>query len=119
MRLTEDSSPSVHSHDHNSAATAERSKSTVPPGPPAPSEPSGFPDSSKTSAAFQVQYIARDIQAGIITGAMAIPLSVGIALMSDYPIKVAFATVAFACFIGSTPLSGPAIILGLLGWPQV
>ena len=60
----------------------------------------GSPDTRKTSAAFQAQYIARDIQAGIITGAMAIPLSVGIALMSDYPIKVALATVAFACFIG-------------------
>ncbi len=52
------------------------------------------------SAAFQVKYLARDLQAGIITGAMAIPLSVGIAMMSDYPIKVALATVVFACFIG-------------------
>ena len=51
-------------------------------------------------AAFEGKYLARDVQAGIITGAMAIPLSVGIALMSDYPIKVALATVAFACFIG-------------------
>ena len=31
---------------------------------------------------------------------MVIPLSVGIALMSDYPIKVGLATVVFACFIG-------------------
>jgi MFS superfamily sulfate permease-like transporter len=53
-----------------------------------------------TSAGFQTQYLVRDIQAGVITGAMAIPLSVGIALMSDYPIKVALATVAFACLIG-------------------
>lgn len=52
------------------------------------------------SAAFQVKYLARDIQAGVITGSMAIPLSVGIAMMSDYPIKVGLATVAFACFIG-------------------
>ena len=52
------------------------------------------------SAAFQVKYVARDVQAGIITGAMAIPLSVGIAMMSDYPIKVALATVVFACFVG-------------------
>lgn len=52
------------------------------------------------SAAFQAKYVARDLQAGIITGAMAIPLTVGIALMSEYPIKVALATVAFACFIG-------------------
>ncbi|MCP5246270.1 MAG: SulP family inorganic anion transporter [Burkholderiales bacterium] len=52
------------------------------------------------SAAFQVKHVARDVQAGIITGAMAIPLSVGIAIMSDYPIKVALATVVFACFVG-------------------
>ena len=52
------------------------------------------------SAAFQTQYLVRDVQAGIITGAMAIPLSAGIALMSDYPIKVALATVVFACFVG-------------------
>ena len=52
------------------------------------------------SAAFQAKYLARDIQAGIITGAMTIPLSLGIVLMSDYPIKVGLATVAFACFIG-------------------
>lgn len=52
------------------------------------------------SAAFQTKYVARDVQAGIITGAMAIPLSVGIAMMSDYPIKVALATVVFACFVG-------------------
>ena len=52
------------------------------------------------SAAFEVQFFFRDLQAGIITGAMAIPLTAGIALMSDYPIKVALATVVFACFIG-------------------
>lgn len=65
------------------------------------------PDDSKNtfsahegSAAFQAQYFARDLLAGIVTGVMAIPLSIGIAMMSDYPIKVGLATVAFACFIG-------------------
>ena len=52
------------------------------------------------SAAFQSQYLLRDTAAGFITGAMAIPLTVGIAIMSDYPIKVGLATVAFASFIG-------------------
>lgn len=52
------------------------------------------------SAVFQAKYFARDLQAGIITGTMAIPLSIGIAMMSDYPIKVGLATVAFASFIG-------------------
>ncbi|MBY0475065.1 MAG: SulP family inorganic anion transporter [Nitrosomonas sp.] len=52
------------------------------------------------SAAFQAQYFFRDTAAGLITGAMAIPLSIGIAIMSDYPIKVGLATVVFASFIG-------------------
>ncbi|SFL77088.1 SulP family inorganic anion transporter [Nitrosomonas communis] len=52
------------------------------------------------SAAFQSQYFLRDTAAGVITGAMAIPLTIGIAIMSDYPIKVGLATVAFACLIG-------------------
>jgi len=52
------------------------------------------------AAAFQAKYAFRDAAAGIITGAMAIPLSIGIAMMSDYPIKVGLATVVFASFIG-------------------
>lgn len=52
------------------------------------------------SAAFQAQYAGRDLAAGLITGAMAIPLSIGIAIMSDYPIKVGLATVAFASLVG-------------------
>ena len=52
------------------------------------------------SAAFQSQYFFRDTAAGLITGAMAIPLSIGIAIMSDYPIKIGLATVAFACLVG-------------------
>lgn len=49
------------------------------------------------SAAFQAQYIGRDIAAGLITGVMEIPLSSEIAMMSDCPIKVGLATVAGAC----------------------
>lgn len=52
------------------------------------------------SAAFQAKYAGRDIAAGIVTGTMAIPLSVGIAIMSDYPIKIGLATVAFATLVG-------------------
>ncbi|MBS0300073.1 MAG: SulP family inorganic anion transporter [Proteobacteria bacterium] len=52
------------------------------------------------SAAFQSQYFFRDTAAGLITGAMAIPLTIGIAIMSNYPIKVGLATVAFASLIG-------------------
>jgi MFS superfamily sulfate permease-like transporter len=57
-------------------------------------------DTVAGSAAFQAKYAGRDLAAGLITGAMAIPLSVGIAMMSEYPIKVGLATVAFACLIG-------------------
>ncbi len=58
------------------------------------------PATEPGSAAFQAKCVGRDFAAGIITGAMAIPLSVGIAMMSEYPIKVGLATVAFACLIG-------------------
>ncbi|RPH74889.1 MAG: SulP family inorganic anion transporter, partial [Nitrospiraceae bacterium] len=58
------------------------------------------PVSIPGSAAFQAQYAGRDIAAGLIAGSMAIPLSVGIAMMSEFPIKVGLATVAFACLIG-------------------
>ena len=37
------------------------------------------------SAAFVAKYAGRDLQAGVITATMAIPLSIGIAMMSDYP----------------------------------
>ena len=70
--------------------------------PPDDHAPSSTPEPvvAPGSAGFQAKYVARDIQAGIICGAMAIPLSTGIAMMSEYPIKVALATVVFACFIG-------------------
>ncbi len=51
------------------------------------------------SAAFLPKYVGQDLQAGVITATMAIPLSIGIAMMSDYPIQVGLATVAFASFI--------------------
>lgn len=55
---------------------------------------------SHGSAAFVKKYALADIQAGVVTATMAIPLSIGIALMSDYPIQVGLATVAFASLIG-------------------
>ena len=66
---------------------------------PAVTEPSTPPG----SAAFQAQYAGRDMAAGLIAGSMAIPLTVGIAMMSEYPIKVGLATVAFACLVGLGP----------------
>lgn len=75
-----------HEHEYDEAGSDQ----------PVTTEPIAIPG----SAAFQAKYAGRDHAAGLITGAMAIPLSVGIAMMSDYPIKVGLATVAFACFIG-------------------
>ena len=75
-----------HEHEYGEAGSDQ----------PVTTEPLAIPG----SAAFQAKYAGRDLAAGLITGAMAIPLSVGIAMMSDYPIKVGLATVAFACFIG-------------------
>jgi MFS superfamily sulfate permease-like transporter len=46
------------------------------------------------------KYFKRDMIAGTITGLMAIPLSIGICLMSDFPILVGLVTVVFACIIG-------------------
>ncbi len=54
----------------------------------------------RVSAAFQLKYAGHDAAAGIITGTMAIPLTVGIAMMSAYPIKVGLATVVFASIVG-------------------
>lgn len=71
----------------------------MPPSQPLPLPAEASPRAAG-NAAFQRRYVVRDIQAGLITGTMAIPLSIGIALMSDYPIKVGLATVAFASFIG-------------------
>jgi MFS superfamily sulfate permease-like transporter len=44
-------------------------------------------------------YWRRDAVAGIITGMMAIPLTVGICLMSEYPVQTGLVTVVAACII--------------------
>ena len=67
---------------------------------PARHHPETEPAQTQGSAAYQSRYLARDLQAGLITGVVAIPLSIGIAMMSTYPIKVGLATVAFASLIG-------------------
>lgn len=43
--------------------------------------------------------LKRDAQAGIVTGLMAIPLSVGICVMSHYPVQTGLATVVAACIV--------------------
>ncbi|GBF50378.1 inorganic anion transporter, SulP family [Leptospira ryugenii] len=62
------------------------------------------------------QYLRRDASAGFITGCMAIPLSAGICIMSDYPILIGLITVVFACIVGYiTSLFRPGNYVGTPG----
>ena len=49
---------------------------------------------------FTAENIRRDALAGTITGLIAVPLTIGICLMSEYPIQTGLITVIFACIIG-------------------
>jgi MFS superfamily sulfate permease-like transporter len=72
-------------HDHDEAAIAHRHDSVVP-----------------TEIPFQHfswESLKRDAPAGTITGIMAVPLTVGICLMSEYPVQLGLATVVVACII--------------------
>jgi MFS superfamily sulfate permease-like transporter len=51
-------------------------------------------------ASFTAENIRKDALAGTITGMVAVPLSIGICLMSEYPIQTGLITVIFACIIG-------------------
>jgi len=51
-------------------------------------------------AIFTLDNLRRDALAGSITGLLAVPLTVGICLMSEYPIQTGLLTVIFACLIG-------------------
>lgn len=48
---------------------------------------------------FTADTIRRDALAGTITGMIAVPLTIGICLMSEYPIQTGLITVIFACII--------------------
>jgi MFS superfamily sulfate permease-like transporter len=50
-------------------------------------------------ARFSWDTLKRDAPAGIITGLMAIPLTVGICMMSEYPVQTGLLTVVAACVI--------------------
>lgn len=49
---------------------------------------------------FTAENIRKDALAGTITGMVAVPLTIGICLMSEYPIQTGLITVIFACAIG-------------------
>lgn len=62
------------------------------------------------------RYVKRDALAGTITGIMAVPLTVGICLMSDYPIMTGLYTVIFAGMISFiTYLFKPGNYTGMPG----
>jgi MFS superfamily sulfate permease-like transporter len=48
---------------------------------------------------FTLETLKKDAPAGIITGLMAVPLTIGICLLSEYPIQVGLATVVVACVV--------------------
>jgi MFS superfamily sulfate permease-like transporter len=48
---------------------------------------------------FTVDTIRRDALAGTVTGMIAVPLTIGICLMSEYPIQTGLITVVFACVV--------------------
>jgi len=54
----------------------------------------------KKAAVFTLENLKRDALAGSITGLLAVPLTVGICLMSEYPIETGLMTVIFACLVG-------------------
>ncbi|HWO23646.1 MAG TPA: SulP family inorganic anion transporter [Kofleriaceae bacterium] len=62
--------------------------------PPESPTPSGA-----ARARFSWETLKRDAPAGVITGLMAIPLNIGIAILSDYPIQIAIFTVVVACVL--------------------
>ncbi|MGB0390217.1 MAG: SulP family inorganic anion transporter [Salibacteraceae bacterium] len=53
----------------------------------------------KTRFIDSMSHLKRDALAGSVTGIMAVPLTVGICLMSDYPVMVGLYTVIFACIV--------------------
>lgn len=55
-----------------------------------------------TTFSQSLQHIKRDALAGTVTGAMAVPLSIGICLLSDYPVMTGLYTVIFACLVSFT-----------------
>jgi MFS superfamily sulfate permease-like transporter len=65
---------------------------------------------------FTGEVIRKDAIAGTITGLMAIPLTIGICLMSEYPIQTGLMTVVLACVVGFvTFLFRPGNYVGVPG----
>ena len=56
-------------------------------------------DAPPLAPLFSWNTLKRDAPAGLITGLMAVPLTVGICLMSEYPIQIGLLTVVAACCV--------------------
>src|SRR5688500_18108726 len=80
---------------------APRSRHTQLPemAPPGSLSDGGANGSAAVTPRFTAQTLKRDALAGSISGLMAIPLTVGICLMSEYPVQLGLATVIVACVI--------------------
>lgn len=80
---------------------ATRSRHTHLPESPAPGALTAEGTEGRTASIprFTAETLKRDTLAGLITGMMAIPLTVGICLMSEYPVQAGLATVVVACVI--------------------
>lgn len=96
-----------HGHDHGHDHDHDHAHHVAPPAPahPAPAAKSRdtvLHDDGAHAAAparFSLETLRRDAPAGVITGLMAIPLTVGICVMSEYPIQLGLATVIGACVV--------------------
>lgn len=59
----------------------------------------GGNDSTSGSPQFTLTTLQRDALAGVVTGLMAVPLTIGICLMSEYPVQIGLLTVVVACVL--------------------
>lgn len=60
----------------------------------------GFEESpGASSSRIDLSTLRQDALAGTVTGLLAVPLTVGICLMSEYPVKIGLYTVIFACLV--------------------
>ncbi len=66
---------------------------------PETAPPGSLTDGSGVTPRFTAETLKRDALAGTVTGLVAIPLTVGICLMSEYPVQLGLATVIVACGI--------------------
>ena len=110
----------THTAEHDTAPTTLASSADLSPSPRRRRRPLSsdllIEASAKRPAIFTADNLRRDALAGSITGLIAVPLTVGICLMSEYPIQTGLLTVLAACVIGFiTFLFRPGNYVGVPG----